>query len=219
MWRALQFFLSCYPTMATELDKDYCHDEDTLLRDNIKSTNAAEDPEKAKNSSDSLAAMIANKNQTIATMAGNISSMGNALKRMHADTVPPSKAKRQKTTTAHREEHSDEASGDESADSADSSALLWATRALQEPALPKSLSEVEDPSTSFLGNISQGYDAEEKTSEAVTVKLAEFVNKRFSAKLGDGKYKEKFDKYGRPSNCDKGKPEQVRWSFPLRRAW
>ena len=145
--------------------------------------------------------------------------MGNALKRMHADTVPPSKAKRQKTTTAHREEHSDEASGDESADSADSSALLWATRALQEPALPKSLSEVEDPSTSFLGNISQGYDAEEKTSEAVTVKLAEFVNKRFSAKLGDGKYKEKFDKYGRPSNCDKGKPQQVRWSFPLRRAW
>ena len=69
---------------------------------------------------------------------------------------------------------------------------------------PKSLSEVEDPTTSFLGNISQ---AEEKTSEAVTVKLAEFVNKRFSAKLGDGKYKEKFDKYGRPSNCDKGKPQ------------
>ena len=129
------------------------------------------------------------------------------------------KLKDKKTTTAHREEHSDEASGDESADSADSSALLWATRALQEPALPKSLSEVEDPSTSFLGNISQGYDAEEKTSEAVTVKLAEFVNKRFSAKLGDGKYKETFDKYGRPSNCDKGKPQQVRWSFPLGRAW
>ena len=217
MLRALQFFLSCFPTMATELDKDYCHDEDTLLRENIKSSNAAEDPEKAKNSSDSLAAMIANKNQTIATMAGNISSMGNALKRMHADTVPPSKAKRQKTTTAHREEHSDE-SGDESADSADSSALLWATRALQGPALPKSLREVEDPSTSFSGNICQGYDAEEKTSGAVTVKLAEFVNKRFSAKLGDGKYKEKFDKYGRPSNCDKGKPQQVRWFFPLRRA-
>ena len=111
--------------------------------------------------------------------------------------------KDKKTTTAHREEHSDEASGDELADSADSGVLLRATRALREPALLKSLSEVEDPSTSFLGNISQDYDAEEKTSEAVTAKLAEFVNKRFSAKLGDGKCKEKLEKYGRPSNCDK----------------
>ena len=76
---------------------------------------------------------------------------------------------------------------DESADSADSGALLRSTRALQGPALPKSFSEVKDPSTSFLGNISQDYDAEEKTSEAVTAKLAEFVNKRFSTKLGDGR--------------------------------
>ena len=147
--------------------------------------------------------MITNMNQTMATMAGNISSMGHALKRMHAATAQPSNAKTQKTTTAHGEEQSGEASGDESGDSADSRTLLRATSALQEPALPKSLSEVEDPSTSFLGNISQDYDAEEKTSEAVTAKLAEFVNKRFSAKLGDGKYKEKLDKYGCPPNCDK----------------
>ena len=53
--------------------------------------------------------------------------------------------KDKKTTTAHREERSDKTSGDESADSADSSALLRATRALQEPALPQSLSEVEEP--------------------------------------------------------------------------
>ena len=63
--------------------------------------------------------------------------------------------KDQKTTIVHHEEHSDEAPGDESADSADSGTLLWATHALQEPALPKSLTEVEDPLTSFLGNISQ----------------------------------------------------------------
>ena len=81
--------------------------------------------------------------------------------------------------------------------------MLQVTRALQQPTALEGSSEVEDPSTSFLGNISQDYDAEEKTSEAVTAKLAEFVNKRFSAKLGDGKYNEKLDKYGRPSNCDK----------------
>ena len=94
-----------------------------------------------------------------------------------------------------------EASGDESADSADCSALLQITLAVQEPAPPKRLSEIEDPSTSFLGNISHYYEAEEKTSEDVTAKLAEFINKRFSAKLGDGKPNAKLDNYGRPSNC------------------
>lgn len=37
----------------------------------------------------------------------------------------------------------------------------------------------------------------------MTAKLTEFVNKLFSAKLGDGKYHGKLDKYGCPSNCDK----------------
>ena len=136
-------------------------------------------------------------------MAGNISSMGSTLKRMHADIASPTNAKRQKTRTSRRDELSDDASGDESADSADSNGLLQVTRALQEPAPPKSLSKVEDPSTSFLGNISQDCHAEEKTTEAVTAKLAEFVNKRFSAKPDDGKYNEKLDKNGRPSNRDK----------------
>ena len=43
----------------------------------------------------------------------------------------------------------------------------------------------------------------QKNYRGVTVKLAQFVDKRFSAKLGDGKFREKLDKYGRPSNCDK----------------
>jgi len=76
--------------MSKEQDRDYRHDEDALLRDDMESTNAAENTEKSRNSSDSLAAMIANMNQTMAAMAGNISSMGNALKRMHADTASPS---------------------------------------------------------------------------------------------------------------------------------
>ena len=89
-------FSPCFPTMAMEQDKDYCHDEDSLLLDDIESTNVAEDPEKTKNSSDTLTPMIANMNHTMATIAGNISSMGNALKRMHADTALPSNAKRPK---------------------------------------------------------------------------------------------------------------------------
>ena len=72
--------------MSTEQDKDYCHHEDTLLRDDMELTKAAKNTEKTQNSSDSLAAMITNMNQTMASMAGNISSTGNALKRMYADT-------------------------------------------------------------------------------------------------------------------------------------
>ena len=48
-----------------------------------------------------------------------------------------------------------EESGDESADSADCSALLQVTHAPQERAPPRNLSEIEEPSTSFLGNIGQ----------------------------------------------------------------
>lgn len=65
----------------------------------MESTNAEENTEKAKNfNAESLAAMIAKMNQTMATMAGNISSM--ALKRMRADTESASNAKGKKTTTA-----------------------------------------------------------------------------------------------------------------------
>lgn len=37
--------------------------------------------------------------------------------------------------------------------------------------------------------------------EVIIVKLVEFVNEYFLVKFGDGKYKEKFDKYGRVLNC------------------
>ena len=138
--------------------------------------------------------MITTMNQTMAAMAGNIYSMGNAPKRLLADTASPPNAKRPKTANDCDDEPCYEASGDESTDAANCSALLQVTRVLQEPAAPKGSSNVGDPSTSFLDNISQDYDATQKTSEAVTAKLAEFVNKRFSAKHGDDKFKEKSEK-------------------------
>ena len=78
--------------------------------------------------------------------------MGNSIKRLRADTASPPSAKRPKTTNACHDKPHDEASGDESAESADSSALLQVIRAVQEPAASKELSDVRDPSTSFLGN-------------------------------------------------------------------
>lgn len=48
-------------------DKDYCYDEEDLLRDNMESTKAAENTEKTKNLSDLLTTMIVSTNQTILT--------------------------------------------------------------------------------------------------------------------------------------------------------
>lgn len=59
------------------------------MRDNTESTNSAENTKKTKNSSNLLTSMIANTNQTMAAMVGNVSLMGNALKRMYADTASP----------------------------------------------------------------------------------------------------------------------------------
>ena len=70
--------------MPTEQDEDYCHNKDTLLIDDMESTNAAENTEKNKNSSNSSTTMISNIKQA---MVVNISLIGNTLKRMHADTA------------------------------------------------------------------------------------------------------------------------------------
>ena len=69
--------------------------------------------------------------------------MGNTLKRMHVDTASPTNAKRQQTTTSHRDELSNDA------DLANSNTLLQVTRALQGSAPPKSLSKVKDPQQAF----------------------------------------------------------------------
>ena len=180
---------------------DKCSNEDELLRDEMESTNSK--IKQRLRTGNSVVVMITTVNQTMAAMAGNIYSMGNAPKRLHADTASPPNAKRPKTANDCHDEPRYEASGDESADAANCSALLQVTRALQEPAAPTGSSNVGSPSKSFLDNISQDYDAAQKTTEAVTAKLAEFVNNRFSAKHGDGKFQEKSEKYGRLSNCHK----------------
>ena len=42
-----------------------------------------------------------------------------------------------------------------------------------------------------------------RTNSPVSIKLADIVNKRWSAKLSDDKFKEKVARYDRPENCDR----------------
>ena len=62
--------------------------------------------------------------------------------------------------------------------------------------------------SNLLSQIESDFDEDENTLGAVTEKLAEIVNKRFSAPtppppLGETKLKEKLGQYLRPDNCAK----------------
>lgn len=63
----LHFLVLLLDHVDKDKDKDYCHDEEDLLRDNMESTKAAENTEKTKNLSDLLTTMIVSTNQTILT--------------------------------------------------------------------------------------------------------------------------------------------------------
>ena len=54
----------------------------------------------------------------------------------------------------------------------------------------------------LLSALASEYSAEDKTSRPVSSQLADIVNKRWSSKLSDDKFKEKIAKYDRPENCD-----------------
>ena len=64
-------------------------------------------------------------------------------------------------------------------------------------------SKSTDESSNLLCQIASDFNDEEDTSRAVTNKLAEIVNKRFSAPLSEEKLKEKLGQYLRPDNCAK----------------
>ena len=64
-------------------------------------------------------------------------------------------------------------------------------------------SKSTDESSNLLCQIASDFNDEEDTSRAVTDKLAEIVNKRFSAPLSEEKLKEKLGQYLRPDNCAK----------------
>ena len=60
-----------------------------------------------------------------------------------------------------------------------------------------------DEEDDFLTTLALEYSADDKTCSPVSTQLADIVNKRWSAKLSDDKFKEKVAKYDRPENCDR----------------
>ncbi|CAB3997611.1 Enzymatic poly, partial [Paramuricea clavata] len=60
-----------------------------------------------------------------------------------------------------------------------------------------------DEEDAFLTTLAMEYSADDKTSSPVSTQLADIVNKRWSSKLSDDKFKEKIAKYDRPENCER----------------
>ena len=60
-----------------------------------------------------------------------------------------------------------------------------------------------DTEDNLLSDIAQDFDGTDGTGPKVSEKLAEIVNKRWSERLDDAKFKSKMDKYDRPENCDR----------------
>ncbi|CAB3991242.1 Hypothetical predicted protein [Paramuricea clavata] len=60
-----------------------------------------------------------------------------------------------------------------------------------------------DEEDAFLTTLALEYSADDKTSGPVSTQLADIVNRRWSSKLSDDKFKEKIAKYDRPENCER----------------
>ena len=63
--------------------------------------------------------------------------------------------------------------------------------------------EVANKEDEFLTTLALEYSGDDKTSAPVSSQLADLVNKRWSSKLSDEKFKEKTAKYDRPGNCER----------------
>ena len=63
--------------------------------------------------------------------------------------------------------------------------------------------EMANEEDEFLTTLALEHSGDDKTSAPVSTQLAALVNKRWSSKLSDEKFKEKTAKYDRPGNCER----------------
>ena len=132
-----------------------------------------------------LAKMMASMNENMAAVASSFALLGSSLKRSRDESNSSSQTNKKQKTSNDPTIDDDQHTGDESDHSphSDSAEL----RAIMAPKDETTTSTVEP--SNLLSQIASDFDEDENTSGAVTEKLAEIVNKRFSAPLGEEKLK------------------------------
>ncbi|CAB3987997.1 Hypothetical predicted protein [Paramuricea clavata] len=146
-----------------------------------------------------LAKMMNSMNENMAAVASSFALLGSSLKRSRDESNSSSRTKKKQKTSNDPTIDDDQHTGDESDQSSHSDSAQL--RAIMAPKDETTTSTVEP--LNLLSQIASDFDEDENTSGAVTKKLAEIVNKRFSAPLGEEKLKEKLGQYLRPDNCGK----------------
>lgn len=137
-------------------------------------------------------------NENMAAVASSIALLGSSLKRSHDEPNSSSQSNKKRKMGNGPTLDNDQRTGDESDNSSHSdSAELGAIMAAKET------TKWTAESSNLLSQIPGDFDNDENTIFAVNEKLAEIINKRFSAPLGEEKLKEKLEQYLRPDNCAK----------------
>jgi flagellar motor protein MotB len=132
-----------------------------------------------------LAKMMNSMNENMAAVASSFALLGSSLKRSCDEFNSSSQKKREKKRSNEPTTDDDQHTGHESDYSSHSDSAEF--RAILAPKDETTTSTVK-PSY-LLSQIASDFDEDENTSGAVTEKLAEIVNKRFSAPLGEEKLK------------------------------
>ena len=143
--------------------------------------------------------MMASMNENMVAVASSFALLGSSLRRSRDESNSSSQTNKKQKTSNDPTIDDDQHTGDESDHSSHSDSAEL--RAIMAPKDETTTSTVEP--SNLLSQIASDFDEDENTSGAVTEKLAEIVNKRFSAPIGEEKLKEKLGQYLRPDNCAK----------------
>ncbi|CAB4001359.1 Hypothetical predicted protein, partial [Paramuricea clavata] len=127
----------------------------------------------------------------MATLANNMSNMSQEIRKIKQ--TPTATAKRDSRAVDKKRRSSDQ-------EGSDVDALIDDHPSEQETESAETKANEED---AFLTTLALEYSADAKTSSPVSTQLADIVNKRWSSKLSDDKFKEKIAKYDRPENCER----------------
>ena len=145
-----------------------------------------------------LMKMISTMNDKMEAMATNVASLGSSVKRLQERSQSSSSPKKKRRTRCDSNNDNDESDASIGSTVSDSAVL----RAIVAPTA-ESHHQSADPPSDLLSEIAADFSDAEDTSGVINKKLAEIVNRRFSAPLSEQKLKEKLALYSRTENCAK----------------
>ena len=167
--------------------------ENELLKGDDLSTTGDDDP--------TIKNLLRSIDAHMATLANNMSNMSQEIRKIKQ--TPTANAKRDSRAVESAESLTLSSKKRRSSDQegSDVDALIDDNPSEQETESAET--KDGDEEDAFLTTLALEYSADDKTSSPISTQLADIVNKRWSSKLSDDKFKEKIAKYDRPENSER----------------